>query len=58
MQPAARERAVSEAGRKAYAARLSILRDKLVADGFARPRAEGLAAAAARSRLPHRSWRD
>lgn len=43
LELAPRERAVSEAGRKAYAARLSILRDKLVADGFARPRAEALA---------------
>jgi len=43
LELAPRERAVSEAGRKAYAARLSILRDRLVADGFPRPRAETLA---------------
>ena len=43
LELAPRERAVSEAGRRAYAARISILRDKLVADGFARPRAEALA---------------
>ncbi|QOG17064.1 MULTISPECIES: TetR/AcrR family transcriptional regulator [Bradyrhizobium] len=43
LELAPRERAVSEAGRKAYAARLSILREKLSADGFARPRAEALA---------------
>jgi len=43
LELAPRERAISEAGRKAYAARLSILREKLMADGFARPRAEALA---------------
>lgn len=43
LELAPRERAISEAGRKAYAARLSILREKLIADGFARPRAEALA---------------
>ncbi|PPQ20162.1 TetR/AcrR family transcriptional regulator [Bradyrhizobium sp. AC87j1] len=43
LELAPRERAVSDAGRKAYAARLSILRDKLVADGFVRSRAETLA---------------
>jgi TetR/AcrR family transcriptional repressor of lmrAB and yxaGH operons len=43
LELAPRERAVSEAGRKAYAARISILREKLVADGFPRPRAETLA---------------
>ncbi|RTM12411.1 MAG: TetR/AcrR family transcriptional regulator [Bradyrhizobiaceae bacterium] len=43
LELAPRERAVSDAGRKAYAARISLLRDKLVADGFARPRAETLA---------------
>ena len=43
LELAPRERAVSEAGRRAYAARISLLRDKLVADGFARPRAEALA---------------
>ena len=34
---------MSEAGRKAYAARVAILRDRLTDDGFARPRAEALA---------------
>lgn len=43
LELAPRERAVSEAGRKAYAARVAILRDRLVDDGFARPRAEALA---------------
>jgi TetR/AcrR family transcriptional repressor of lmrAB and yxaGH operons len=43
LELAPRERAVSDAGRKAYAARISILRDKLLADGFTRPRAEALA---------------
>ncbi|MBB4360772.1 TetR/AcrR family transcriptional repressor of lmrAB and yxaGH operons [Bradyrhizobium sp. CIR18] len=43
LELAPRERAVSDAGRKAYAARLSILRDKLVSDGFVRSRAETLA---------------
>jgi TetR/AcrR family transcriptional repressor of lmrAB and yxaGH operons len=43
LELAPRERAVSEAGRKAYAARISLLRDKLVADGFATPRAQALA---------------
>lgn len=43
LELAPRERAVSEAGRKAYAARVAIIRDKLVEDGFARPRAEALA---------------
>lgn len=43
LELAPRERAISEAGRKAYAARLSILREKLMSDGFARPRAEALA---------------
>lgn len=38
-----RERAVTEAGRKAYAARLAVISEKLVGDGFARPRAEALA---------------
>lgn len=37
------ERAVAEAGRKAYAARVAILSDKLVADGHSRARAEALA---------------
>ena len=43
LELAPRERAVAEAGRKAYAARIALLRDRLVADGFARPRAEALA---------------
>jgi AcrR family transcriptional regulator len=43
LELAPRERAVPEAGRKAYAARISILREKLIADGFARPRADSLA---------------
>jgi TetR/AcrR family transcriptional repressor of lmrAB and yxaGH operons len=43
LELAPRERAVAEAGRKAYAARIAILRDRLVADGFARPRADLLA---------------
>jgi TetR/AcrR family transcriptional repressor of lmrAB and yxaGH operons len=43
LELAPRERAVSDAGRRAYAARLSILRDKLLADGFVRSRAESLA---------------
>jgi TetR/AcrR family transcriptional repressor of lmrAB and yxaGH operons len=37
------ERGVSDAGRKAYAARIALLRDKLVADGFPRVRADRLA---------------
>ena len=37
------ERAVAQAGREAYAARLDILTEKLVADGFPRARAERLA---------------
>lgn len=43
LELAPRERAVSEAGRKAYAARVAIIRDRLMDDGFARPRAEALA---------------
>jgi TetR/AcrR family transcriptional repressor of lmrAB and yxaGH operons len=43
LELAPRERAVAEAGRKAYAARLSILSRKLVEDGFARARADALA---------------
>jgi TetR/AcrR family transcriptional repressor of lmrAB and yxaGH operons len=38
-----RERAVTEAGRKAYAARLAILSRKLVEDGFVKARADALA---------------
>lgn len=36
-------RAVAEAGRKAYAARIAVLRDKLVADGHSADRAKRLA---------------
>jgi TetR/AcrR family transcriptional repressor of lmrAB and yxaGH operons len=43
LELAPRERAVSEAGRKAYAARVAIIRGRLMDDGFARPRAEALA---------------
>ncbi|MEW6642745.1 MAG: TetR/AcrR family transcriptional regulator [Pseudomonadota bacterium] len=43
LELAPRERAVADAGRKAYAARLSILSRKLVADGFAKARADALA---------------
>ncbi|MDP1961354.1 MAG: TetR/AcrR family transcriptional regulator [Reyranella sp.] len=43
LELAPRDRGVSEAGRKAYAARLGVLREKLVADGFSFPRAERLA---------------
>lgn len=43
LELAPRERAVTEAGRKAYAARLSILSRKLVGDGFAKARADALA---------------
>ncbi len=34
LELAPRERAVAEAGRKAYAARLEVIRDKLIADGI------------------------
>ena len=43
LELAPRERAVSKAGRNAYAERLKILTDKLAEDGFARPKAERLA---------------
>jgi TetR/AcrR family transcriptional repressor of lmrAB and yxaGH operons len=43
LELAPRERAVAEAGRKAYAARVAILSDKLMADGHSRARAEALA---------------
>jgi TetR/AcrR family transcriptional repressor of lmrAB and yxaGH operons len=43
LELAPRERAVAEAGRKAYAARVAILSDKLVADGHSRARSEALA---------------
>ena len=37
------DRAITEAGRKAYAARIAVLFEKLVADGFPKPRAQSLA---------------
>lgn len=43
LELAPRERAVAEAGRRAYAARVAILSDKLVADGHSRARSEALA---------------
>jgi TetR/AcrR family transcriptional repressor of lmrAB and yxaGH operons len=43
LELAPRERTVADAGRKAYAARISILSRKLVEDGFARARADALA---------------
>lgn len=43
LELAPKDRAVAEAGRKAYAARVGILRDKLLADGFPEARAERLA---------------
>jgi TetR/AcrR family transcriptional regulator, lmrAB and yxaGH operons repressor len=43
LELAPRDRAVTEAGRKAYEARINILSDKLVADGYQRARAERLA---------------
>jgi TetR/AcrR family transcriptional regulator, lmrAB and yxaGH operons repressor len=43
LELAPRERAVSDAGRKAYAARIAILNRKLVDDGFAPARANTLA---------------
>jgi|SRR5207302_1908853 len=43
LELAPRERAVAEAGRKAYAARVAILSDKLVADGHSKARSEALA---------------
>jgi TetR/AcrR family transcriptional regulator, lmrAB and yxaGH operons repressor len=43
LQLAPKDRAVTEAGRRAYAARMAILKDKLIADGFSQPRAERLA---------------
>jgi TetR/AcrR family transcriptional repressor of lmrAB and yxaGH operons len=36
-------RGISEAGRKAYAARIDIIKDKLIVDGWSNPRAERLA---------------
>jgi TetR/AcrR family transcriptional repressor of lmrAB and yxaGH operons len=43
LELAPRERAVAEAGRRAYAARVAILSDKLVADGHSKARSEALA---------------
>ena len=43
LELAPRERGVTDAGRKAYAARIAILSRKLVEDGFARARADALA---------------
>jgi TetR/AcrR family transcriptional repressor of lmrAB and yxaGH operons len=43
LELAPRDRGVSEAGRKAYASRIDIIKDKLVADGFAPARTERLA---------------
>jgi TetR/AcrR family transcriptional regulator, lmrAB and yxaGH operons repressor len=43
LELAPEDRAVGQAGRKAYMARLAILREKLVADGFPTGRAERLA---------------
>ena len=43
MELAPRERAVTDAGCKAYGARISVLSRKLVADGFAQTRADALA---------------
>jgi TetR/AcrR family transcriptional repressor of lmrAB and yxaGH operons len=43
LELAPRDRAVTDAGRKAYAARVSILSRKLVEDGFAKARADALA---------------
>ena len=43
LELAPQDRTVAEAGRSAYAARVRILADKLVADGFATARAERLA---------------
>lgn len=43
LELAPEDRAVSVAGRNAYRVRIGILRDKLIADGFAAPRADRLA---------------
>ncbi len=43
LELAPRERLIAKAGRKAYAARIDILSEKLVADGFAQDRARRLA---------------
>ena len=43
LELAPRERAVADAGRRAYAARVSMIATKLCADGFPKPRADALA---------------
>jgi TetR/AcrR family transcriptional repressor of lmrAB and yxaGH operons len=43
LELAPKDRGVAEAGRRTYAARLGVLRAKLIADGFPPPRAERLA---------------
>ncbi len=43
LELAPRERAISQAGRNAYAARIALIRDRLIADGFSMARAESLA---------------
>jgi TetR/AcrR family transcriptional repressor of lmrAB and yxaGH operons len=43
LELAPKDRGVSEAGRKAYATRIAIIKDKLIADGFSTSRAERLA---------------
>ena len=43
LELAPKNRGVSEAGRKAYAARIAIIKDKLIADGFSTLRTERLA---------------
>jgi TetR/AcrR family transcriptional repressor of lmrAB and yxaGH operons len=43
LELAPKDRAVAEAGREAYATRIGLLRDKLIADGFSPARADRLA---------------
>jgi TetR/AcrR family transcriptional regulator, lmrAB and yxaGH operons repressor len=43
LELAPHERAVTDAGRRAYAARLRILSRKLIENGFTKPRADALA---------------
>ena len=43
LELAPKNRGVSEAGRKAYSARIGIIKDKLIADGFSPHRTERLA---------------
>jgi TetR/AcrR family transcriptional regulator, lmrAB and yxaGH operons repressor len=43
LELAPKDRGVSEAGRRAYAVRVGIVKDKLIADGFSTSRAERLA---------------